>query len=63
MNLLSIITLPAVLVGFAHASVHATPHASPHKRCAYLMELDPRYVDVIIDRWEEFTGKKAVKLN
>lgn len=32
-------------------------------RCAYLMELDPRYVDVIIDRWEEFTGKKAVKIN
>ncbi|EGP5502210.1 DNA modification methylase [Enterococcus faecium] len=32
-------------------------------RCAYLMELDPRYVDVIINRWEEFTGKKAVKLN
>lgn len=30
MKLLSIITLPAVLVGFAHASVHATPHASPH---------------------------------
>ena len=30
MNLLSIITLPAVLVGFAHASVHATPHVSPH---------------------------------
>ncbi|EGP0010242.1 TPA: DNA modification methylase [Enterococcus faecium] len=30
---------------------------------AFLMELDPRYVDVIIDRWEEFTGKKAVKLN
>ncbi|OQO45063.1 Phage uncharacterized protein XkdX [Enterococcus hirae] len=26
MKLLSIITLPAVLVGFAHASVHATPH-------------------------------------
>ncbi|OQO68419.1 lactate dehydrogenase [Enterococcus villorum] len=32
-------------------------------RCAYLMELDPRYVDVIINRWEEFTGKKTVKLN
>ena len=30
MKLLSIITLPAVLVGFAHASVHATPHVSPH---------------------------------
>ena len=28
-------------------------------RCGYLMELDPRYVDVIIRRWEEFTGNKA----
>lgn len=32
-------------------------------RNAYLMELDPRYVDVIINRWETFTGKKAVLLN
>ncbi|MGQ2376283.1 DNA modification methylase [Companilactobacillus zhachilii] len=32
-------------------------------RNAYLMELDPRYVDVIINRWEEFTGKKAVKIS
>ncbi|MGA5590078.1 site-specific DNA-methyltransferase [Enterococcus mundtii] len=32
-------------------------------RQAYLMELDPRYVDVIINRWEEFTGKKAIKIN
>lgn len=32
-------------------------------RNAYLMELDPRYIDVIIKRWEEFTGKKAVKIN
>lgn len=30
-------------------------------RRAYLMELDPRYVDVIIKRWEGFTGKKAKK--
>ena len=28
-------------------------------RRAYLMEIDPRYVDVIIERWETFTGKKA----
>jgi len=27
---------------------------------AYLMELDPKYCDVIVKRWEEFTGKKAV---
>ncbi|MGH2275599.1 site-specific DNA-methyltransferase [Streptococcus uberis] len=32
-------------------------------RNGYLMELDPRYVDVIIRRWEEFTGETAVKLN
>lgn len=30
------------------------------KRNAYLMELEPKWVDVIIKRWEEFTGKKAV---
>lgn len=29
-------------------------------RICYGMELDPAYVDVIIQRWEEFTGKKAV---
>lgn len=33
------------------------------KRKAYCMEFDPHYVDVIIKRWEDFTGKKAVKLN
>jgi DNA modification methylase len=28
-------------------------------REARLMELDPKYVDVIVKRWQEFTGKKA----
>ena len=28
-------------------------------RSAYLMELEPKWVDVIIKRWEDFTGKKA----
>lgn len=32
-------------------------------RACYMMELDPKYVDVIIDRWEKFTGEKAVLLN
>jgi hypothetical protein len=24
------------------------------------MELDPLYADVVIDRWQRFTGKRAV---
>ena len=28
-------------------------------RIARLIELDPKYVDVIVRRWEEFTGKQA----
>ena len=33
-----------------------------NRKC-FMMELDPKYVDVIINRWETFTGQKAVKLN
>ena len=33
-----------------------------NRKC-YMMELDPHYVDVIIQRWENFTGEKAIKLN
>jgi DNA modification methylase len=29
-------------------------------RSARLMELDPRYVDVIVARWQDYTGNKAV---
>lgn len=29
-------------------------------RHARLMELDPKYVDVIVRRWQQFTGKRAV---
>jgi DNA modification methylase len=32
------------------------------KRQCYGMELDPKYCDVIVKRWEDFTGKKAVLL-
>lgn len=32
-------------------------------RNCFCMELEPKYVDVIINRWETLTGKKAVKLN
>lgn len=32
-------------------------------RRAYTMEFDPRYAQTIIERWEQFTGEKAVLLN
>ncbi len=28
-------------------------------RNAFCMELDPKYCDAIIDRWEKFTGENA----
>jgi len=33
-----------------------------NKKC-YILEIDPHYCDVIIERWEQFTGEKARKLN
>ena len=32
-------------------------------RTAYLMELDPKYCDVIIHRWEKLTGEKAKRIS
>lgn len=34
-----------------------------NNRSAYLMEIDPKYCDVIIDRWEKFTGERANCIN
>jgi DNA modification methylase len=33
-----------------------------NRKC-YMAELDPKYVDVIIERWENFTGNKAEKID
>jgi len=33
------------------------------KRKCFGMEIDPVYCDVIIKRWENYTGNKAVKIN
>lgn len=33
-----------------------------NRKC-YMMELDPHYIDVIIQRWENFTGEKTMKIN
>lgn len=32
------------------------------ERSCYMMELEPAYCDVIIDRWEKLTGEKAEKI-
>ena len=34
--------------------------AEQNNRAAYCMEFEPKFVDVIIDRWEIMTGKQAV---
>lgn len=33
-----------------------------NRKC-YCMELDPKYCDVIVKRWENFTGNKAKRIN
>ena len=37
--------------------------AEKTKRVCYGTELQPKYVDIILARWEQFTGQKAVKLD
>jgi DNA modification methylase len=36
--------------------------AEQHGRSCYGMEIEPKYVQIAIDRWEAFTGQKAVKV-
>lgn len=54
---------PGWLVGdFFGGSGSTLMAAEQLGRTAYLMELDERNCDVIVQRWERYTGKKAVKL-
>jgi len=47
-----------VLDSFAGSGTTAVA-CEKHGRCARMMELEPKYCDVIITRWQEFTGQKA----
>ena len=43
---------------------HCGGGASPRTQATLLLvyaELDPAYCDVIVERWQTFTGKKAVR--
>jgi site-specific DNA-methyltransferase (adenine-specific) len=48
-----------VLDSFAGSGTTAIA-CEKHGRQARLMELDPKYCDVIINRWQEFTGQEAI---
>ena len=52
-----------VVLDFFGGSGSTLMAAEQLRRRAFLMEIDPHYVDVIISRWEKFTGKRAVLLN
>lgn len=51
-----------VLDGFAGSGTTIMA-CEQNGRKARTMELDPKYCQVIINRWEEYTGKKAEKVN
>jgi DNA modification methylase len=48
------------LFGGSGTTLIAAEHTDRHCR---MMELDPKYVDVIVKRWENLTGERAVLLN
>ena len=51
-----------ILDGFGGSGSTLIACEQTNRNC-FMMEYEPHYIDVIIKRWEEFTGKKAVKLN
>lgn len=51
----------AVLDTFAGSGTTLIAAEQLGRRC-YAMELDPRYCDVIIERWEKLTGRQAEKI-
>ena len=47
-----------ILDGFGGSGSTLIACEQLNRKC-YMMELDPKYVDVIIKRWEQYTGKQA----
>ena len=51
-----------VLADFFGGSGSTLIAGEKHNISTYIMELDPSYVDVIIKRWEDYTGKSSKKI-
>lgn len=51
-----------ILDGFGGSGSTLIACEETNRNC-FMMEYEPHYVDVIIKRWENFTGEKAVLLN
>ena len=49
-----------IIIDFFGGSGSTLLACEKNGRNARIIELDPRYCDVIIKRWEDYTGKKAV---
>lgn len=49
-----------VILDFFGGSGSTLIAATRNKRIARLIELEPRYVDVIVRRWQDFTGQDAI---
>lgn len=47
---------------FGGAGTTAVACEKTNRRC-FMMEIDPHYCDVIVARWEKYTGKKAELIN
>ena len=52
--------VPAVVLDPFGGSGTTLIAAAKSGRVARLIELDPKYVDVIVRRWQQFTGKQAI---
>lgn len=52
------VTIGDVLDLFGGSGTTLIACEKTNRKC-YMMELDAKYIDVIIKRWQEFTGKQA----
>jgi DNA modification methylase len=51
-----------VIEPFAGSGTTAIACEKLNRRC-YMMEIDEHYCDVIIQRWQNFTGKEAMRID